>query len=82
MVMRANIVAQKVFVVDKGKYFPHASLAYGDFSAETVAVLQRQLAEHHHPITGKKFLVRDIELWRTEGEVKDWYKVDAFPFKS
>lgn len=81
-VMRANIVAQKVFVVDKGKYFPHASLAYGDFSPETVAVLEQQLVEHRHLITGKKFLVRDIELWRTEGEVKDWYRVDTFPFRS
>lgn len=82
VVMRANIVAQEVFAVDKGKYFPHASLAYGDFSPEAVVVLQQQLAERHHQITGKKFLVRDVELWRTEGEVKDWYKVATFPFKS
>jgi hypothetical protein len=71
-----------VFAANKGKYFPHASLAYGDFSPETVAVLQQQLTGCRHPIMGKKFLVRDVELWRTEGEVKDWYKVAAFPFKS
>ena len=81
-VMRANNVAQEVFVVDKGKYFPHASLAYGDFSPETVAALRQQLAVRYPPIAGKKFLVRDIELWRTEGVVKDWYKVATFPFKS
>ena len=82
MVMRANIVAQKVFAVEKGKYFPHASLAYGDFPSETIVILQQQIRERQHSITGKKFLVRDVELWRTEGEVKDWYKVAIFPFKS
>lgn len=82
VVMRPNIVAQKVFGVEKGKYFPHASLTYGDFPLETVAVLQQQLRERCHSITGKKFLVQDIELWRTEGEVKDWRKVATFPFKS
>ncbi|MFY9462905.1 MAG: hypothetical protein WAP52_01830, partial [Candidatus Sungiibacteriota bacterium] len=62
-------------------YFPHVSLTYGGFSPETVAVLQQQLAERHNLTMGKKFLVQGVELWRTEGEVKDWYKVSSFPFR-
>lgn len=80
-VMHANVVAQQVFGVDKGVYFPHASLAYGDFSPEQISALKQQLTEGK-PVSGMSFLVQEIELWRCKGEVQEWYKVAAFPFKS
>src|SRR3989338_9015983 len=40
-VMRANTIAQKVFVIDQGTYLPHLSLAYGDLSPEQIALLKQ-----------------------------------------
>lgn len=79
-VMQANITAQKVFGVDSGTYFPHASLAYGDFSPEQVATLKQKVAERG--ISEMAFLVQGIELWRCEGDMTDWREVAAFLLKS
>lgn len=81
-VMQANAVAQAVFAVDQGKYFPHVSLAYGDLLPQTVTSLQQFIAERHPLVVKTTFLAQSIELWCTEGKAKDWYKVSAFPFKS
>lgn len=77
-VLNANVVAQKVFGVDKGKYFPHLSLAYGDFSNEQVAAL-RQFVAQRNPIAGMHFFAQG-ELWHSEGAVEEWRKVAFFPF--
>jgi len=77
-VMRANTIAQKVFVIDQGTYLPHLSLAYGDLSPEQIALLKQLLERDLIP--GTKFIVREIELWHTEGEVGDWCNVSTFPF--
>lgn len=81
-VISANTLAQQVFGVNNGSYFPHASLAYGDFSQEEIAMLQGDLTKRDLLGTEKNFLVKEVELWRTEGMVRDWYKVAVFPFKS
>lgn len=81
-VMYANSLAQRVFGINKGIYFPHLSLAYGDFLPEEITTLQSEFTQRNDQIIGRKFLVRDIELWRTEGVVQDWYKVATFPLKS
>lgn len=78
-VLNANTVAQEVFGVDKGKYFPHLSLAYGDLSNEQVATLQ-QFVGQRNPIAGTHFLAQSVELWRSEGTVEEWRKVAIFPF--
>lgn len=80
-VIDANSLAQDIFEVDKATYFPHLSLAYGDFSLEEVALLKREITQDNFAV-GKSFLAREIELWRTEGVVQDWYKVATFPLKS
>lgn len=78
-VMSANTTAQKEFAVDRGTYFPHLSLAYGDLSNEQVGALQQFVAQGNQ-ITGMHFLARGVELWRTEGVVEDWGRVALFPF--
>ena len=77
--MNVNAVAQKVFAVDKGKYFPHISLAYGDLSNEQVVALQQFVAKGNK-ITGMHFLAQGVELWRTERAVEEWRRVAIFPF--
>lgn len=78
-VMHANTVAQQMFKVKQQIYFPHLSLAYGDFTPEELTVMEEQLQKRGGRVVGKRFLVQHIELWRTEGKVSDWHKVAAFP---
>ena len=78
-VLEANIVAQKMFKVDKEKYFPHLSLAYGDLSSEQITTLQQFVAQKE-PTAEIHFLVDRIELWRTEGNVEEWQYVTSLPF--
>jgi 2'-5' RNA ligase len=77
-VMRANEHARHEFESQAG-YFPHLSLAYGDFAPEKVQELMRDIKSQHPGIIGSKFLVGEIELWSTEGTVQDWRKIQAFP---
>ncbi len=77
-VMHANTVVQNIFGVKHQIYFPHLSLAYGDFSPEELGVMEDQLLKQIGSVTGKSFFVREIELWRTEGKVSAWHKVAAF----
>ncbi len=78
-VMHANTLAQRILGVNQGIYFPHLSLAYGDFSPKELAVMGEQLQKRIGSVSGMRFLVREIELWRTEGKVADWHKVAVFP---
>jgi len=79
-VLNANALAQKVFGVDKGDYFPHLSLAYGDLSNEQVVTLQRVVAQGC-AIAGTHFVAQRTELWYTEGAIEEWYRVETFPFR-
>lgn len=83
-VMNAYNLAQQVFSVDKGKYFPHISLAYAN-SLKDIADLrmwaERQRAGGLDFLTARqKFTVKEIQLWRSEGTVEEWYYVGNFPF--
>lgn len=80
-VMRAHALAQKIFGVDRGTYFPHLSLAYGDISSEKIAALTNRLT-NRDLISGMTFTAGEIELWRCEGTVEEWEKVAAFPLLS
>ncbi len=78
-VINANAVAQKVFAVSRGKYFPHLSIAYGDLYNHTDAL--KRLASQH-PANELCFLTHGVDLWRTEGPVREWYRIATFPFKT
>lgn len=80
-VLNANAVAQVVFARNDGGYFPHLSLAYGDLSEKQVGILNR-LALQRSPIKLSHFRVQDIELWRTEGAVKEWRQVATFSLEN
>ncbi len=77
--LRANAVARGIFSIDTGDYFPHVSLAYGDFSPEQLQSLRTRLASGS-PIPGTVFAVSGITLWRCDGEVREWKKVADVPF--
>lgn len=75
-VMQTNVQAQQIFGVTGGVYFPHLSLAYGDFSEEILENLRKELTGMQTPA----FVVHRFELWHTEGPVENWCKVDNYPF--
>lgn len=79
-VLNANTIAQNVFGVDKGKYFPHLSLAYGNLSREQVATLQR-FVRQENLIAKMRFPAQGIELWRSQEAVEKWREVAVFPFR-
>lgn len=75
-VIHANTVAQHVFGMNSDKYFPHLSVAYGDFSKDQINFLKTNLGKYSLP--EKDFVVEDVELWSTEGSVNEWYKIETF----
>ena len=80
--LRVNAFAQYFFSVYGERYFPHLSLAYGNFSPGEVAELKDYLTNPNRipfRIVGMEFLVRAVQLWHTEGEVDKWCKVASFP---
>mmetsp|Transcript_15962 Transcript_15962/g.23478 ORF Transcript_15962/g.23478 Transcript_15962/m.23478 type:complete len:196 (+) Transcript_15962:68-655(+) len=85
-VMQANATARKFFLERQSdpEYMPHLSLVYGDFGADEketklIPALQKKL------LTNKKatssFRVDAIEVWSTQGDVKDWYLVTTIPLE-
>lgn len=78
-VMNANALAQKIFAVERGTYFPHLSLAYGDLSSDQVATLQEFVGQKIS-LTGMHFRAKGVELWHTEGSIEEWRNIAFFPF--
>lgn len=76
--MNLNKRAQSIFHMNTNKYFPHLSLAYGDYSEEQVNEMMRRVDAQHPTLIEASFTVETIEVWSTEGEVKDWFKVRTF----
>lgn len=56
-------------------FLPHLSLAYGDHPAATKQALAATLERHR----GDHWLVDELQVVRTEGEVGDWRLLAAFP---
>jgi len=77
-VMRANSFAQEIFNMSQKDYFPHLSLAYGNFSLNEIKTLKADIRQKQIKTVGKKFVARRIELWQTEGPVADWKKIAIF----
>lgn len=79
-IMRANAVAQEIFGL-KGTYFPHLSLIYSHFPGKKVSLAELVSRSEEVICVGAKFIAREIELWHTDGEPEDWYRVGVYPFK-
>lgn len=69
-IITANKFAQQIFSLQNEVYFPHISLMYGDVDREVISNISE--AYDTRRLIGKCFLADSIQLWSTEGEVKDW----------
>lgn len=78
-VMHSNQRAQEIFGMNSGKYFPHLSLAYGDFQPQEVQEIQTNILNRKRMLIGGRYTVQEIELWNTDGEVPAWRKIATFP---
>lgn len=78
-VMGANYAAREIFArMADPKYMPHLSLLYGNF---TSIIKEEIIAE-----IGKRldlfFEARDIHLFSTDSEPRDWHRIKEFALKS
>jgi len=90
-VVNANMTARNVFASENKlldpPYMPHLSLIYGDFSLEEkknhlIPTLRHQLfPQNEGESTSLTSIipVDAIEIWSTQGDVKDWYLVERVP---
>lgn len=82
--VHANGVARQIFEEKRSDppYMPHLSLIYGDFPYERkvqeIIPQLRDKFEARAPDT-LKLPVEAIEIWSTQGDVKDWYLVERVP---
>ena len=85
-VVDANNLAREIFPERQTdpEYTPHLSLVYGDFGIEEKeskiipgikTMLQKKTA------LMSSFEVDSIEVWSTQGDVKDWYLVEKIPLQ-
>ena len=61
------------FGLPEKEHFPHLSIAYGEFALNDIQSLQAALESIE-----SVFFAKTIELWRTEGETKQWTKLETF----
>ncbi len=73
--MKANAETQKIFGFPE-KYMPHLSLLYGNFPQEIKEEIMAEVGD-----IGMSFVVKEIGLFSTEGEVKDWYRIKNFSLR-
>ena len=91
-VIEANQVARTYFPERQSDpdYMPHLSLVYGDFDESTkvntiIPKLQKSIKtieedeEENDSSSISTIHVDSIEIWSTQGDVKDWYKVETIP---
>ena len=85
-VVGANRLARTVFSERSSdpEYTPHLSLVYGDFSLEEkesgiVPEIEAMLREKATETAS--FGVDSIEVWSTQGDVKEWYLVETVPLR-
>ncbi len=83
-VVDANETARQVFEEKRldPPYMPHLSLIYGEFdhdrkTNEIIPKLREQLQERG--VDTRRLPVDAIEIWSTQGDVKDWYLVERVP---
>ena len=94
-VVAANALARQFFPERSSDpdYIPHMSLVYGDFGDKMkqnhiIPTLEHSMMEDHDGgVRNSKGIaaaiasiqVDAIEVWSTEGDVKEWYKVETVP---
>ncbi len=77
-VVKANLKAREVFSRQNDpQYTPHLSLMYGHF---TPKIKEKIIAEIGREFN-LSFKVRNIYLFSTKGEPKDWCQAKKFPLK-
>ncbi len=77
--MDANGLARRIYGLEKPPYAPHASLAYGAFSPETISRIKDSFAERIAAASRVRFAVRHLDLWDCRGPAEDWTLVERFP---
>lgn len=80
--MKSNQLARDIFDAQDGVYFPHLSLAYGDFTPDEVETLKQEILNQQWIPFGNTYCVKELELWNTEGEVSHWRRVGTFSINS
>lgn len=79
--MNANLKARelfdKLFTKPPVSYMPHLSLIYGDFPTKTKQEIVAKVGNKFN----MSFNVKSIHLYKTDGEVKEWYKIKEFAFR-
>jgi hypothetical protein len=82
--VNANTIARQVFPEKQSDppYMPHLSLIYGDFPyeykmQELIPKLRTKLKERTPD--SLRLPVDAIEIWSTQGDVKEWYLVERVP---
>ena len=83
-VVAANDVARQVFGERQADppYMPHLSMVYGDLTAadKTNTVIPKITAKLERRSSETRFLpVDSIQVWSTQGDVKEWYWVETIP---
>merc|ERR1712107_75066 len=87
-VVAANDFARRIFLERKTDppYLPHMSLVYGDFDedikrSQIIPDIQHAIscAEKETVAAIKTIPVDSIEVWSTQGDVSEWYKVESIP---
>ena len=77
-VMEANLRARNVFSRQQDpEYMPHLSLMYGSLPVE----LKKEIIAKIGNAFDMSFEVRSIHLCSTNGEPKDWYRLEEFVLK-
>jgi len=77
-VLEANREARWIFERQQDpEYLPHLSLMYGHFPSWTKEQIIVRIGREFH----ERFEIRAIHLYSTEGEPRDWHRVEEFPLQ-
>jgi len=83
-VLTANALARQIFPERQSDppYMPHLSLVYGDLSdtVKNEEIMPVLANKSHQRSTETQILpVDSIQVWSTQGDVKEWYMVETIP---
>lgn len=75
---RARAAAGRTLGVVDGDFMPHLSLVYGKLAGARMAAALREASA----VSGRAFVARRLELWRTVGEVRQWRRAAGWPLRA
>lgn len=76
-ILNARLAACRAFGCQCASYIPHVSLVYGRLSAGR----RKEIAGSLSQFPGQAFEVRRIGLYRVNGPVRQWKRVETFELK-